>query len=681
MSEQPEIDMTETVWIPMPDGTQLAARIWLPKQARQNPVPAILEYIPYRRRDRTRLRDESMHPIFAQAGYAALRVDMRGSGDSDGIMDDEYSLQEIQDGVDVIAWIAAQPWCSGRVGMFGKSWGAYTSFQVAARRPPALQAIAPVMGTDDRWLEDIHFYGGVLANDNFWWGAIMQLYNAMPPDPEIVGERWRDIWKTRLEAMSFWPAQWLSHQTHDAMWRRGSISENYADVTIPVYYFGGWADLFRDTPFRIAEQLSGPVKILMGPWAHLYPHEATPGPKIDFLGELIRFWDHWLKDKDTGLMDEPLLRFWLQESVRPAGSHSQRPGRWVEEDRWPSAQVNTRSYWLNDGSLDDAPDPGGEGEFLSICSPQNFGAAGGDMCSFAIAGDMPVDCRIDAGGALSFRTSPLAQALDILGQPELRLQATADRSQAFVVVLLIDEAPDGAQNLISRGFYNCNHRQGDQTPTPVVPGETMAIQVPLHAIGYRIAAGHRLVVQLASAYWPILWPAPEPVTLTLAPGVSALDLPLRTEASAAADNARAARPLPEPPPSEKNLPVTIIRDGKLEREIHYDLTTGMHSNRVFIDGGVFGPIGRLRLDDLGIELGDISERIYQIHADDPLSARAVMNQDSHIRRGDWSVRIATRAEMTATGTEFRLCASVVCWDGENEFHRAEWDHAIARNGM
>ena len=319
-------EVIETVWIPMPDGTKLAARLWLPDGARKAPVPCILEYIPYRRRDRTRMRDEAAHPLFAEAGYAAIRVDQRGCGDSEGVMLDEYADIETDDGVSVIEWIAAQDWCDGGVGMFGKSWGAYNSFQVAARRPPALKAIAPVMGTDDRWLEDIHVYGGVLASDNFWWGSIMQLYNAMPPDPVIVGDRWREMWKERLEAMTYWPAQWLEHQTHDEMWRRGSISENYDDIDIPVYFFGGWADLFRDTPFRIAEHLKGPLKVLMGPWAHLYPHEGVPGPRMDFINELIRFWDHCLKDKDSGLMDEPPLRFYLQESTPPSGSHKFLPG-------------------------------------------------------------------------------------------------------------------------------------------------------------------------------------------------------------------------------------------------------------------------------------------------------------------------------------------------------------------
>ena len=656
----------------MSDGTKLAGRLWLPEDARNRPVPAILEYIPYRRRDRTRLRDESMHPHFTAAGYAALRVDMRGSGDSEGVMLDEYTAIETQDGVDVIAWLADQPWCDGNVGMFGKSWGAYNSFQVAAKRPPALKAIAPVMGTDDRWLEDIHFYGGVLANDNFWWGSIMQLYNAMPPDPEIVGERWREMWKQRLEAMTFWPAMWLEHQTHDAMWRRGSISENYADVNVPVYFFGGWADLFRDTPFRIAEHLQGPVKILMGPWAHLYPHEGSPGPKVDFLGELIRFWDHYLKGRDTGLMDEPRLRFWLQDSMRPAGAHKERPGAWVEETSWPSDNISERTLWLNAGTLDNTAQ---EGAAMSICSPQTFGLAGGDMCSFAIPGDMPSDCRIDAGGALCFRGAALDAPLDILGQPKVRLSVKADKPQAFVAALLIDEAPDGAQTLISRGFANLMHRNSDTAPEPVVLDEEMHIAVPLHGIGYRIASGHRLMVQIASSYWPVLWPAPEPVTLTLAPGASALRLPVRKATGAA------PRPLPAPEKPKAKRSVTKLREGSMERSLHTDLTTGEHISRFFLDGGVFGPVGRMRLDETGTEMGDISDRVYRIHPDDPLSAHATMDQESLFERNGWSVRIKTRAEMTASKTDFRLRASVTCWDGEDEFHHVDWDHTIPRNGM
>ena len=665
------VEMTEIVWITVADGTRLAARLWLPRGAHDNPVPAILEYIPYRRRDRTRIRDEKMHPHFAEAGYASIRVDMRGSGDSEGVMLDEYADIETQDGVDVIAWIAEQAWCDGNVGMFGKSWGAYNSFQIAAKRPPALKAIAPVMGTDDRWLEDIHFYGSVLANDNFWWGSIMQLYNAFPPDPEIVGDTWREMWKERLEAMSYWPAQWLEHQTHDEMWRRGSISEHYDDIQVPVYFFGGWADLFRDTPFRIAQRLKTPVKILIGPWAHLYPHDGSPEPKADFLGEVTRFWDHYLKGQDTGLMDEPRLRFYLQDSVQPSTSLRHRPGRWVEEVSWPSANVEQRLLHLNHGQLDEQAVTG---PVMSICSPQTFGSAGGDMCSFAIPGDMPADCRIDAAGALCFRSERLTSPVDILGQATIDLTLRADKPQAFVAALLIDEAPDGAQNLLTRGFANLMHRNSDTTPEPVQPDEETTIRVTLHGIGCRVAAGHRLMVQLASSYWPILWPAPEPVTLTLESGKSVLNLPIR--------RATEETPRPISVDGENAQPaVTVLREGSMERSVKYDLVTGEHISRCFIDGGVFGPIGKIRLDDIGTEMSDISDRVYRIHPHDPLSAEASMDQEAVFERGDWSVRVKTTATMTSSKTAFHLTATVDCWDGDELFHSVRWNHDIQRNGM
>jgi len=293
-SEPHAVREVENAWITLADGCRLAVRLWLPAAADSTPVPAILEYIPYRKRDFMRRRDEGMHRWFAGHGYASVRVDMRGSGESDGILDDEYLLLEQDDALEVIAWIARQPWCSGAVGMMGKSWGAYNALQVAARRPAALKAIVAVMGTDDRFAECIHYSGGCLLNDNFWWGCIMQIFNARPPDLEIVGERWREMWLSRLKAERFWPEIWLQHQTLDEYWRHGSVCFDYEAIACPTWFWGGWADLYRDTPFRLAKNLKIPHKVTMGPWAHLYPHEGAPAPAVGFLQEALRWWDLWL---------------------------------------------------------------------------------------------------------------------------------------------------------------------------------------------------------------------------------------------------------------------------------------------------------------------------------------------------------------------------------------------------
>ncbi|MDQ2695137.1 MAG: CocE/NonD family hydrolase, partial [Pseudomonadota bacterium] len=328
----------ENVWIPLADGCRLAARLWLPADAGHRPVPAILEYIPYRKRDFTRPRDEPMHRYFAGHGYAAVRVDLRGAGDSDGLLRDEYLQQELDDGVEVIRWIAAQPWCSGRVGMLGKSWGGINALQIAALAPPPLKAVITVCSTDDRYADDAHYMGGCLLNENLIWGSVLMLYAALPPDPELVGGGWRDAWRARLAHLELFPQRWLRHPLRDGYWKHGSVGENLSRIRCPVYALGGWADGYSNAVPRLLAGL-GNCKGLVGPWAHLYPHDGIPGPAIGFLQEALRWWDHWLKGIDTGIMAGPRYRVWMQEAVQPRAFLHQRPGRWVAEARWPSSRT------------------------------------------------------------------------------------------------------------------------------------------------------------------------------------------------------------------------------------------------------------------------------------------------------------------------------------------------------
>ncbi|HKK51557.1 MAG TPA: CocE/NonD family hydrolase, partial [Myxococcota bacterium] len=330
-----QVRHVENLWIPLPDGTRLAARLWLPESAHDEPVPAILEYIPYRKRDTTRLRDETNHPYFAGHGYACIRVDLRGSGDSEGVLRDEYLPQELEDGVEVIRWIARQSWCSGQVGMIGISWGGFNGLQIAALRPPELKAIVTVCSTDDRYADDVHYMGGCLLGDNLSWASTMFAYNSLPPDPEIVGEKWRDLWQQRLEGSGLWLDTWLRHPRRDEYWQHGSISEHYERVSIPVMAVSGWADGYSNAVFRLLKHLSGPRMGLVGPWSHRYPHMGVPGPAIGFLQEALRWWDHWLKGIETGVESEPMLRVWMLESMPPTTSYAQRYGHWISEKSWP----------------------------------------------------------------------------------------------------------------------------------------------------------------------------------------------------------------------------------------------------------------------------------------------------------------------------------------------------------
>ncbi|GAE29634.1 CocE/NonD family hydrolase [Halalkalibacter hemicellulosilyticus] len=323
-----EIKKTDSIFIPMSDGKKLAATIWMPIDADEYPVPAILEYIPYRKNDFTAIRDSVRHPYFAGHGYASIRVDIRGTGDSDEYLPDEYLKQEQDDALDVLSWIAEQSWSTGAVGMIGKSWGGFNSLQVAARAHPALKTIITLCSTDDRYADDVHYRGGnVLASDMLWWASTMFAYNARPQDPAVVGDSWRENWLERLNTPPF-VEEWLMHQRRDDYWKHGSICEDFSKITIPVFAVSGWQDGYTDSVFRLLEHLPKESKGLIGPWAHEYPEVATPEPAIGFLQECLRWWDQWLKNEDTGIMKEPKLMTWIQNSERPAVTYEERPGKW-----------------------------------------------------------------------------------------------------------------------------------------------------------------------------------------------------------------------------------------------------------------------------------------------------------------------------------------------------------------
>ncbi len=355
----------ENLWIPMPDGARLAARMWLPEDAESDPVPALFEFIPYRKSDGTTLRDSLRQPYFAGHGYAVLRVDLRGSGDSDGVLYDEYTVQELDDAVAAIAWIARQPWCDGHVGMMGISWGGFNSLQVAARRPPALKAVLVIGFTDDRYADDVHYMGGcVITSQMLSWASVMFAYNVLPPDPRWVGERWREMWAERLEKTPPFVEKWLEHQTRDDYWKHGSVGEDYEAIQAPVYAVGGWADSYNNSVPRLLAGLSVPRKGLIGPWAHTFPEMGGPEPTIGFLQDSLRWWDHWLKGIDTGMMDEPMLRCWIQESAPPATFYAERPGRCGERGARPTGSVHR--HVLLRGSLNKCAPCGGEKRELSL---------------------------------------------------------------------------------------------------------------------------------------------------------------------------------------------------------------------------------------------------------------------------------------------------------------------------
>lgn len=663
--------------IPMPDGTRLYARIWRPHG--DTPVPALLEYLPYRLGDWTAPRDAQRHPWYAGHGYASVRVDVRGHGNSEGLPGDEYSETELADGVAVVEWLAAQPWCNGRVGMFGISWGGFNSLQIAARAPEALKAIVTVCSADDRYDNDVHYMGGsVLAVDMHGWAATMLAFASRPPDPTQVGDRWRKMWLDRLEAIEPLIHTWLDHQTRDDYWRRGSVSEDYSAIKAAVLAVGGWHDPYRDTVLRLVEHLDAPVRGLIGPWSHQYPDRGLPpGPAIGFLQETLRWWDRWLKEPGPredvpdkpDVMSEPLLRSWISESHPPATTYPELPGRWVGDDAWPSPSIQLTPYGLDSALRATAPTLDG---VLPVVSPQHTGIDAGRYFPFGNNGDLPPDQREEDGRSLCLDSAPLEERVEILGRPRARFRVRCDAARGQVIARLLDVAPDGSSTLVTRGVLNLLARHGRDRAVEWTPGATEDVSFELNGIGHAFPPGHRMRLAISSAYWPWIWPHPETSGFSVDPAMSSLDLPVRDPA---ADTGRAPIRFEEPEQAE---PLGVVSPGTVgqrpERLIVRDVESG--ETRLEVDPRY----GGTRIYPDGLEFTEDTLETYWIRGDDPLSARTRSDWSIRLHRPDigWDARVEVCSETTASTTEFITSNEVTCLDGdETVFHRT-WEHRIPR---
>ena len=613
----------DDLFIPLPDGTRLAARLWRPAPVGPAPVPvpAVLEYIPYRKRDNTLPRDETLHPWMAAQGYACLRVDIRGTGDSEGTFDDEYSPRELQDACDVIAWIAAQDWCSGAVGMMGKSWGAFNCLQTAALNPPALKAVIKVCGTVDRFNDDIHFKGGCLLGENFAWGSLMLSYNARPADP-LLRPDWRADFRKRIETMPHLSEIWSSHQTRNAYWKHGSVNEDYSAVKAAVLTIGGWNDNYMNAPAALLQNVPN-AKAIVGPWVHQYPHMAVPGPRIDWLGEMKRWWDRWLKGAANGVDALPGYRVYMLDSAPPDASAATRPGRWLAETL-PSPRVTTKSLALGgDGVL------GGTGPLHAVINtPQTLGSAAGEFFPMGLNGEMAGDQSADDARALCF-DHHCPDGLALLGAAELTLTLRAQATHGFVIARLCDVAPDGASTRIAHGFLNLHHRA--DPPAPLQAGAPITVSLVLDQMAYRLAPGHRLRLALSNSYWPFVWPSPQGSPLTLTGGTLALPVHSGDAPEVAFD----------PPPRVAASRLQALTPPQASRERRIDQITGAERLIIRDDSGI------TRNPDHGLETRTVMVEDWSIHPDDPLCAACTITWEQSFARGDWSVK--TRVEARQSG--------------------------------
>ncbi len=653
----------ENTWIPMPDGTNLAARIWLPQDAEADPVPAVLEYLPYRKRDGTVERDQLTHPYFAGHGYAAVRVDMRGTGDSEGVCLGEYLQQEQDDALAVIEWLARQPWCSGKVGMIGISWGGFNGLQVASRRPSALGAIVSLCSTDDRYADDIHFMGGCVLTDKLSWGATAFSIANTPPDPAIVGDRWRDMWLERLENNGLWMLDWFRHQHRDDFYSHGSVCENYAGIEVPVYMVGGWADGYTNAIFRTLEHLPGPKKGLIGPWAHKYPHFARPGPRIGFLQECLRWWDQHLKGVPTGIMDEPMLRAWIQDPAEPAAFRENRDGRWVTEPRWHGKAIETMALFPASTRLERTPS---QVETV-IRSPQNTGWTAGAWCGYGLVPDGPLDQNGELGLMHGFETEPFGDGFDLLGFPMLHAEVISDAPQANLVASLSVVDSLGRATLISYGVLNLTHRTSHAAPKAMPVGTAQPVSVQLNSCGQRIAKGERLRLSLATSYWPVIWPSQTSASLILLN--PKLVLPLRPTREEDKDISRL-----DAPECAEPLAIERISPSQFERYRKLDFVTGKETIVLISDSGAE------KHPHTGLTLQHQSRETFGIHPEDPTSATGtICCRRAFCRDDGWKAEVETLVSVDAQAGEWRIEATLTARDADGLVAERKWSEGIPRN--
>jgi putative CocE/NonD family hydrolase len=515
-------------WIEMSDGTRLATRLFLPAEL---PAPVLLDALPYRMDDLTSSYATEYARLCEEGGFVVCRLDLRGTGSSQGIALDEYHPQEQADLCEVIEWLAAQRWSTGKVGMYGTSWGGFNAIQVAMERPPALHAIVPIYASDDRYTDDVHYMGGVLkAIDLVDWVTYMAACNVLPPVPAVYGDGWRDEWLRRIEGTEPWLLRWLEEQNDGPYWRHGSLRSQYERIQCPTMIVAGWADGYTNIALRAYEALRVPCRVIIGPWAHMSPATSVPGPHIDLVPELVRWFGRWLRDDANGVDCEPPIAVFVRRSTRPAPDLPEMRGEWRAEPRWPSERLRPR-VWRPEGSGNDR-----------ITVRGDAGTAAWISCAGKPPWTLPEDQRDDDARSLTYDWT-VDEELELLGHPRLRLTLTSPHPVAFLSARLCDVFPDGTSALVSRGVLNLTHRDGHVDPRPLEVGVPTQIELELEATSWIFEAGHSLRLALAGSDWPNTWPPPQLGTLAVERGTVELELPVLEGPPAA------PAPVFEPPPA------------------------------------------------------------------------------------------------------------------------------------
>ncbi len=633
----------------MDDGTRIALTTYLPDADGDGPFPAVVESLPYRKDDDCTARDWETFGHLASQGIAGVRIDIRGTGASGGIIEDEYTAREQADTLEILRWTAAQDWCTGNLGMWGISWGGFSSLQTAMLRPPELKAIAPMHATHDRFACDVHYTGGSLhAQEQVDWPASMVVCNALPPDPDIVGDGWFEEWMSRLDNTPQWPAIWLRHQHRDDYWLHGSPCADYSAITCPTLLIGGWLDGYVDGMLALAEHLTCPTRLVVGPWGHHRPATGVPAPTLDHFDLLARWFGHHLRGDDNGVMDMPAATVFIQSE--PSRATDRVVGHWRAEPVWPPPDTERVTLRLAD--LDH--------EAVVWNGPQWVGA---HAPAWDRAGVQTETSVLDDEESLVFETKPWEAPLEILGWPEVEATVTSDRSVGMIAARLLAVSPEGDTAIISRGNRNLVFDADLSQPTPLRPGVPVTVRFVLLACSAVVPKGWSLRLALSGADFPVVWPPGERFSLEIDPQKSSLRLPtVPPRPGERTLDIPEAGPLPEPP---------VEGGGSVsEREVErrpgltvYRRTVG-HSERQPTRGDLL--------------YGNDQEWTVTVDDHDPATTRVRSAAEMKLERPGWSVVTQGSLELTADADDFHLFIELAAFLDGTEVFRRRWSDDAPR---
>ncbi|HEV8199958.1 MAG TPA: CocE/NonD family hydrolase, partial [Candidatus Polarisedimenticolia bacterium] len=337
-----------------------------------------------------------------------------------------------------------------------------------------------------------------------------------------------------------WMFTYKKQQRDGAFWDRTTLKRRYESIRIPTFVIGGWYDGYRDSVPRILEHVKAPVKAMVGPWSHCWPHDAYPKPGMEWRHEAVRWFDRWLKGMKTGIDDEPKLavfvRRWHPPGPRLEGN---APGDWRYEDGWPLARGRERVLFPRaDQTLADAPAEATQHRLRYV--PTSGVEIGGPVMWW---GDVAPDQRPSDAYSLVYDSAPVTEEVEILGLPHAVLEVSADAPLARWFARLSDVAPDGTVTLVAGAGFNGAHRESSRDPKAIEPGKTFTINIEMHFTSWVFQPGHRLRLAVSNAMWPMIWPTPSTMTTTLALAGTRLVLPIVPKAE---------RPRPHFLPPEKD---------------------------------------------------------------------------------------------------------------------------------